>query len=46
MAMMLVRGKRGFDLGYSSFSLRGLPSEGLVASRTSLSSRMMARGCF
>ena len=26
--MMLVRGKRGFDLGYSSFSLRGVTFEG------------------
>jgi hypothetical protein len=26
--MMLVRGKRGFDLGYSSFSLRGITFEG------------------
>ena len=28
VAMMLVRGKRGFDLGYSSFSLRGITFEG------------------
>ena len=28
VAMMLVRGKRGFDLGYSSFSLRGVTFEG------------------
>jgi len=28
VAMMLVRGKRGFDLGYSSFSLRGIAFEG------------------
>ena len=28
VAMMLVRGKRGFDPGYSSFSLRGITFEG------------------
>lgn len=28
VALMLVRGKRGFDLGYSSFSLRGITFEG------------------
>lgn len=28
VAMMLVRGKRGFDLGYSSFSIRGITFEG------------------
>mgnify|MGYP000911679125 FL=1 len=28
VAMMLVRGKRGFDLGYSSFSIRGVTFEG------------------
>ena len=28
VALMLVRGKRGFDLGYSSFGLRGITFEG------------------
>jgi len=28
VALMLVRGKRGFDLGYSSFSIRGVTFEG------------------
>ena len=28
VALMLVRGKRGFDLGYSSFSLKGVTLEG------------------
>ena len=28
VAMMLVRGKRGFDLGYSSFSLKGITFDG------------------
>lgn len=28
VALMLVRGKRGFDLGYSSFSIRGITFEG------------------
>jgi len=28
VALMLVRGKRGFDLGYSSFSLQGITFEG------------------